>query len=285
MRSVSYRSYEDNCGDGFNLNSRRSTEHPLVVNCTGAITISRRLDVFNRKGRADYYLMYLSEGKIRYFFDGGAVSAGAGDFVIFPPEYRYKYSFSQGTDSSYYFVHFTGATVESLLSSLSFDRLPCVMHAGQLEDTVRRFSDLFDIYAVNDELRDISLGWAAEGILISLARAVRKNSGKSPISHSLTYINSSYTDDISVATLAAMEGLSVSRYNAVFRATVGTSPMKYMIGLRMQHACTLLLGTDLGVAEVGRMVGYEDNHFFSKIFKAYMGASPREYRRSSAGQE
>ena len=97
----------------------------------------------------------------------------------------------------------------------------------------------------------------------------------------MTYIISKYTEDISVPYLAEMEGLSVSRYNTLFREINGTSPIKYIISLRMNHACTLLATTNLAINEIGSAVGYQDNHFFSKLFKKYVGIAPQTYRSSS----
>jgi AraC-like DNA-binding protein len=100
------------------------------------------------------------------------------------------------------------------------------------------------------------------------------------VSKSLSYINGSYTEPIRIPRLAAMEGLSVSRYNTVFRQCVGVSPVRYITKLRMRQACTLLEGTGLTVKQISKIVGYEDNHFFSKIFKSYVGVSPVAYREN-----
>jgi len=99
-----------------------------------------------------------------------------------------------------------------------------------------------------------------------------------PLARSLSYIKSLYTEPIKIPELARMEGLSVSRYNTVFREVTGTSPTRYIIDLRLKQAATLLLSTDLPIGRIGSTVGYEDNHFFSKIFKCYMGVSPQAYR-------
>ena len=112
---------------------------------------------------------------------------------------------------------------------------------------------------------------------IDLSRAHRGYS-HTPLERSIAHIKTSYTEEISIPELAAMEGLSVSRYNAVFKESTGVSPVKYITDLRITHACSLLQSTNLHVKEIGVMVGYKDNHFFSKAFKAKIGMSPREYR-------
>ena len=95
---------------------------------------------------------------------------------------------------------------------------------------------------------------------------------------SISYMHSKYNSDIRVPMLAQMENLSVSRYNAVFNSVMGISPQRYLINLRLQNACELLKNTDMNVNQIGVLVGYDDPHFFSKIFKRYIGISPNSYR-------
>jgi transcriptional regulator GlxA family with amidase domain len=118
-----------------------------------------------------------------------------------------------------------------------------------------------------------------------LAERAAAGGGRVSLHKSLSYINSLYTDRISVPELAEMENLSVSRYNAVFRSVTGMSPTKYIMGLRINHASTLLSSTDMDIGQIGEMVGYADKHFFSRVFKSYTGLSPREYRIKSSEQQ
>ena len=54
-------------------------------------------------------------------------------------------------------------------------------------------------------------------------------------------------------------------------------PQHYLITLRLQIACDLLGNTDMNVRQIGISVGYDDPHFFSKLFMRYMGVSPIAY--------
>jgi len=269
MKSVSYYAYNDEANNSFNYNSRKSEELPILVNCTGTISLDHPFTTYNREGRLDYYLIYMSEGRLRVWLDGEVRTVKAGDFVIFPPEYKYRYSFSGGGTLSYYFIHFTGSFAGELLSGLGAGKLPFSSHAGYSDGIAGGFSELFRAYLREGRLRDLSAGTAAQSILLSLFLANMREESE-PLARSLSYIKSLYTEPIKIPELARMEGLSVSRYNTVFREVTGTSPTRYIIDLRLKQAATLLLSTDLPIGRIGSTVGYEDNHFFSKIFKCYM---------------
>ena len=280
MKSVVYHSFEDKRENAYDANSRASNSRPFEVNCAGFITIHPPFTTYNPRGRADYYLMYIYDGHLRVDLGEESIRAAAGDAIIFPPKYKYRYVFTGIGDVSYYFAHFTGSHVQPLLAALGISDLPTVFHSGHVSEALDAFSDMFEAYAREDDFRDLSTAVALEKILISLARAGHAKVSPAPLERSTAYIKSFFAEDISIPELAAMEGLSVSRYNAIFKETMGIPPIQYITDLRLKRACALLKATSLHVKEIGEAVGYRDNHFFSKTFKAKLGISPLEYRNS-----
>ena len=280
MKSRSYYSFDDKSGAGINMCSRKTDELPIVVNCAGTVSIDECFTTYNSEGREDYYLMYIEEGRLRVEVDGEVKTVGAGDVVIFPPKYKYRYSLTRG-NVGYYFIHFSGSYAEDFLAKLGMEDLPCTFSAGHSSTVADGFSALFDAYSCEGGLFEHLLGIATAQIIVSLVRSGAQKDSKTPLVRSISYIKAFYTDSIKIPDLAAMEGLSVSRYNTVFREVTGTSPVKYITGLRMKHAASLLLSTNISAARIGEMVGYEDNHFFSKAFKKYAGISPRAYREGA----
>ena len=281
MQTVSYFAYDDNESGRLNLCSREVSDRPLAINCTGFIHLERPFTTDNRNARADYYLMYLTEGRLLVSLGEKDVFAEPGDFVLFPPHHPYRYNFSEGGALSYYFVHFSGSYVKELLRQLSLAELPGVWHAGHSERAVRAFAELFSAFALDDPLRDLRAAVSLEEILISLSSERFRSEREVPLSRSLSYIKAFYTRPIRIPALASSEGLSVSRYNTLFKAQTGMSPIRYITLLRMKQAASLLASTDLEIKTVGEIVGYEDNHFFSKVFKKYMGCTPHDYRKSA----
>lgn len=269
----------DSYTKGLNSHSKESTEFPLVVNCAGKINITHPFLTHNTRGRLDYYLLYVKDGVLNVNIDGEIKKMTSGDFVIFPPKYKYKYGIDAKKSISYFFVHFTGSHAEEYLKALKISEGPTVRHTRYGEELSLAFSSFFAEYERGAELRDTALSAELFRIIVLLAKAFHFGSESCAVSKSLSYINENYTKAIRIPELAAAEGLSVSRYNAVFRKCVGVSPIKYMTNLRIKQACILLDSTNLTVKQIGELVGYSDNHFFSKLFKGYVGVSPLTYRR------
>lgn len=83
--------------------------------------------------------------------------------------------------------------------------------------------------------------------------------------------------------MAKLAHLSPSRFAAVFKEAVGLAPVDYLLKLRLQRAQQLLLDRDLSVEHVAVQVGYRDAFYFSRLFKAHHGMSPRGYRTALRG--
>lgn len=79
--------------------------------------------------------------------------------------------------------------------------------------------------------------------------------------------------------LAALAGLSVQHFSALFRRRTGRTPMDYLARLRVQAACRQLAATERSVGAIAADVGYGDAFYFSRRFRCVMGCSPREFRR------
>ncbi len=280
MKNCAYYAFSDKTGSAFNRCSTESDRAPIVVNCAGRMQTAFPFRTDNPQGRLDYYLMYIKSGSLTVELPSGEREIASGNAIIFPPRCHYAYSFSGNGELIYLWCHFTGSDVAALLSELGFCPLPSAFAAGHEGHISSDFERIFSVFLEDDGLRDRALGHTLEGLLISLSRAAhRGGQEKNPLARALGYINEYYTKRIAIPELAKMENLSNSRFSALFRETVGISPIRYMTKLRMQNACELLLSTDLSVKQIGLTVGYDDPHFFSKHFKAYVGISPAEYRK------
>ncbi|MBP1991730.1 AraC family transcriptional regulator [Paenibacillus eucommiae] len=64
-----------------------------------------------------------------------------------------------------------------------------------------------------------------------------------------------------------------------FKGIMGRSPIDYLIGLRIDKACSMLRHTDASIGDIARSVGYEDLFYFTRIFKKNVGLSPSHYKK------
>jgi AraC-like DNA-binding protein len=92
----------------------------------------------------------------------------------------------------------------------------------------------------------------------------------------LAYIESNFDKTVSLAQLADLSALSVSRFATVFREQFGLSPYRYLCELRVRRAQTLLLAGVPG-SVVATEVGFFDQSHLARHFKRLCGMTPSAF--------
>ncbi|MBP8989054.1 MAG: AraC family transcriptional regulator [Clostridia bacterium] len=283
MDNQSY--YRQNEPEGCNV---ACYDHYLVVNCAGISVLNKPFTTWRPAGRKDYYLMYLCRGGLTLYQKEDKIPFSPGQFVLIKPCYETRYCKEDYNTMIYYWAHFTGYGAPEFLSDCYLEDL-ILYEAGVCQPAIDTFHDLFNQFIYRDTYFQISSSTLMMQILVSLRRAADNRAQNKVtaerISRSLAYIHQHYSRPITVQDLADMEHLSVSRYSALFRVCMGLSPQSYIIDLRLRMATELLQRTDLTIKQVAHTVGYEDQLYFSRLFKARKGISPSSYQQQCHGVE
>jgi AraC-like DNA-binding protein/ligand-binding sensor protein len=94
------------------------------------------------------------------------------------------------------------------------------------------------------------------------------------------FIWENYTRKISLQEISAAAGLSAPYFSTIFKEEMGENLSSYLNRLRVEKARHMLAETDLTLSEIASACGFEDQSWFSKIFKSFTGISPGKYRGS-----
>lgn len=81
--------------------------------------------------------------------------------------------------------------------------------------------------------------------------------------------------------IAERMGMSEDYTSKLFRQIAGIPPGEYLRSIRHREARKLLQETNWPIERIGEHVGYPDIHYFSRVFTAIEGVSPRGYRKLS----
>ncbi|WP_019534240.1 response regulator [Paenibacillus ginsengihumi] len=93
------------------------------------------------------------------------------------------------------------------------------------------------------------------------------------------YIQQHYREEMTLQSISGQFFLSREYISRKFKQVFGLNLSDYLSGIRMEHAKVLLLNPHLRIAQVAQMVGYDDEKYFSKVFKKLVGQTPNEYRK------
>ena len=95
------------------------------------------------------------------------------------------------------------------------------------------------------------------------------------------YIEAHFAEyDISIESVAASFHISTDAVRKAVLAHTGKLYREYLIYLRIEYAKVLLRQENVPVAELCKMVGYENVTYFTKLFKEVTGVPPARYRKN-----
>lgn len=275
MENQSYYMYPIGTGQ------RRNLTVPLFVNSTGYVKTEQ--PYMTSQQRSDWFLQLMDVGQMR---SDKADVLKAGQFIIRSPDRMYRYGLGEEVVRGFYWVHFTGHYVETLLAQhqIESDRI-YTLREETLQGLHQEFQRIFREFMLRRSGYEQMAAALLLVILVRLGRGIATDLSadtdmRKRLETSVSYIHSHYTEQLSVPELAKMEHLSESRYRELFRLAFGTPPGDYIIGLRMARACELLQSTDLSVAQIGEICGYSDVLYFSRLFHKKQKVAPLAYRRS-----
>jgi AraC-like DNA-binding protein len=103
------------------------------------------------------------------------------------------------------------------------------------------------------------------------------------IAETLTHLENHYEKAVHLDALAGIARMSKRSFLRAFQAATGSTPIAYLIQLRVNRAAALLRRTNERVTEVAFRVGFSDSNYFTRQFRRLLGCSPRAYRRRRTG--
>ncbi len=110
-------------------------------------------------------------------------------------------------------------------------------------------------------------------------RKIIKNEFIPSLSYIISYIESNYMDNIKLEVLAQMVNISVNSLINIFKKTFNTTPLNYILCLRIRKACEMMLHNNKSITQIAFDVGFCDSNYFSRFFKKILGITPSEYRK------
>ncbi|GAB6989253.1 response regulator [Paenibacillus pini] len=98
------------------------------------------------------------------------------------------------------------------------------------------------------------------------------------INSAMRFIIRNYSNSVTLESVAEFLQLSPSYLSNLFKKETGQNFIDYLTNIRIEQSKKLLRTTELKIYEIGHMVGYENEHYFSRVFKKVVGCSPFHYK-------
>ncbi|MEU4427251.1 AraC family transcriptional regulator [Actinoplanes sp. NPDC024001] len=115
-----------------------------------------------------------------------------------------------------------------------------------------------------------------------LSRAVATDRATAPthpaVTHAMRLMEADLARRWTLTELAGKLGISAGYLVRIFKATTGLPPVAYLSRHRVETAANLLLHTDEPITQIAQDVGWPDQNYFARRFRAHYGLSASTYR-------
>lgn len=93
------------------------------------------------------------------------------------------------------------------------------------------------------------------------------------------FVTSNLGENISLAEMAGVAGVSRFHFAHMFKRSMGMPPHRWLVERRLDRAKELLRSTDRSVTEIAFEVGYHSQSHFGLVFRRATGMTPRAWRK------
>lgn len=153
---------------------------------------------------------------------------------------------------------------QKYISNLMENMISSVVYDSENEDVINQYSmGLVFLYLLNnmDKLAHNS-SQSYEDVVIQAA---------------LKYIDSQYRTAV-LSRIAEDFNLSLSAVSRLIKKNTGFTFVELLMRKRFQKALMFLVETDLPIEQIASNIGYENQSYFYRQFKAHYGVTPSQYR-------
>ena len=237
----------------------------------------------HREQHRDHLLIYCTEGQAFLNIEDQPYLISAGDLALIPAGASHRYTAAPDNPWTIHWVHYIGPLAESFRDHMGFSDDDPVHSIGRQPSLLVDFNGLLSVQQtgfrtaglvhVANRLRQLLAG-------VPLAVDQMGDTRQPDLELIDTFMREHLNERITLGQLAEMTGLSPTHFATCYRQATGVSPIQHFLHLKIERACQLLDTSDQSFASISRMLGYDDNYYFSRLFKKIMGQAPSDYRHS-----
>lgn len=232
-------------------------------------------------------VVLIREGGGTHLIDGRSYQTRQGDLLVYNAGVLHDESATPGGGMAVFCCAFRGLRLKGLAPDCLIPDGECAVFAtGELfAECASLMQMLYDHTDTGSARRLAFCNQLLHSLILLLLEVVADDQNMRLASQPDTgmrirqYIDDHYRDDLSLARMGLALGMSHFHLARQFRASIGISPMQYLIRRRIGEAQSLLINTRLSVTDIALRVGYDNSNYFHSAFRKVVGVTPGQYRR------
>lgn len=261
----------------------------LVAGCTSIIQ-GNQLDftIDRPNGMKGYIINLTTKGNGTVFYGEKQFKCSVGDILLFPPRIPHYYHRTETElqwEHQWIYFHPRALWKDWLVwTEVSHDVYRLNISNPQIyQELLELFKQIENEYKTGELFSQEMSMCLLEQLLIKCFRLDPSNKQRMLDPRILSvchFITNNIEKNHSINEIAQQAHMSSSRLSHLFVQQIGTSIVKWREEQRMIKAEHLLHTSSAPIYAIARQLGYDDQLYFSRLFKRHTGLNPSEYRNS-----
>jgi AraC-like DNA-binding protein len=241
---------------------------------------------FRKNGAKEYIFIYCTKGKGEITIENKRTQITPNHFFIIPKKTRHEYKADDANPWSIYWFHFNGSFGKEIYNRYTKTDANNHKNIPFSKSIIDQFDKIFDLFNNNYLLNHIeyanllSLNFISSFVYYDLQSISNTPQSDNLIDSVKNFLLNNTDKNFTLDEIASKFNYSKSYLHSKFKIKTGYSVLVFFKLKKVQKACELLSYTDLSIKEISYKTGFDDPLYFSRIFKKYMGKSPRNYKKS-----
>lgn len=248
-------------------------------------------EAFRKHTHTTYSIGWIETGRTTFDLEGGSHTASAGQLVLIPPDTVHACNPDPDSGMTYRMFYVDGMWLETvavevfgreagrtafpnpvvddldLLRIWRFLQLAIVEGAEKLEKESLLVQGLADLLSRHAEMGNTPLPASDDGAVGKVKE----------------YLAANLSDKVSLDVLSGVAHLSRYHLLRVFQDAIGLPPHAYQNQLRVNLG-KKLLAEGVAISQAAVEAGFADQSHFSRVFKQFTGATPKQYQAELVGK-
>jgi len=252
-----------------------------IMHVSSCILLPRTRRSFEPHAHDRYEFHYVIAGRGSFEMRGRELAVRQGDFFYTRPGTMHRTLVPEG---EYLLQYVVFLELDRHQDASMAEDLEALLGEGQTRRLGDRYHALFAQMSRqcldSDPLQHRAAAVRLAGVFYDLmADAPAAQQSHPAVARALEFMRSHVGEAYGLGDIVSGLGLDKSYFIRLFKKSVGVSPMKYAMSLKMHAASDLLRTTDEPLAAVAARVGFDDEYHFAKRFKQWSGSPPGAYRQ------
>lgn len=268
-------------GDGGSCFHAGEIDPDFAVICSGWKEVSKGYNMRFRN-YPFHRLVYTLSGSASIESPGGTRTCTAGSIYGLAPKKLCDISCTSDVPWKHLYVHYAGREAGELHKRIF--RGTSVIHTVHPARIQTLFENIaFECIERADHHQAICNAYL-RALLLKLSGENEKQDHLSPAKKKFLqcrdYIEQNFEEIVTISQIAEKCHISNGYLCRLFKKHAGTTPLAYAAKRKMERATWLLINTDFAIKKISLILRFDNQYYFSKVFKKAFGESPTRYRHN-----